>query len=92
MEQYGYKYELHPTTNSDGQYGVNISIQKKDHQTGKWIISASGFKPLKQNDKLELNNLDFMIAKDFNNYINNISLYNESILKSKDTLPIDFNK
>ena len=91
MEKYGYKYELHPTTNASGQYGVNISIQKKDHSTDKWVTSMSGFQPLKQNDKKALNDLDFNISTDFNNYINVINNYNSSILKSKDTLPINFN-
>ena len=92
MEQYGYKYELHPTKNNQGQYGVNISIQKKDHSTDKWTTTASYFQPLDPSNKGQLNELESKISTDFINYINVINNYNSSILDSKDTLPIDFNK
>jgi hypothetical protein len=91
MEEYGYKYELHPTLNQLGQRGVNISIQKKDHSLGTWKISSSGFFPINPNDKVGLNDLENKLVTDFNNYVNVVNMYNSSILNSKDTLPIDYN-
>jgi hypothetical protein len=92
MEQFGYKYELHPTKDNQGQYGVNISIQKKDHSTDKWKTTASYFQPLDPSNRGQLNQLESNISSDFTSYINVINNYNSSILNSKDTLPIDFNK
>lgn len=92
MEQFGYKYELHPTKDNQGQYGVNISIQKKDHSSDKWKTTASYFQPLDPSNRGQLNKLESSISEDFTNYINVINNYNSSILTSKDTLPIDFNK
>lgn len=91
MEQYGYKYELHPTKNNQGQYGINVSIQKKNHQTDKWLTTTSYFQALDPNNKGQLNEFESKISSDFINYINRINNYNSSILDSKDTLPIDFN-
>jgi len=92
MEQYGYKYELHPTKDNQGQYGVNVSIQKKNHNTDKWTTTASYFQPLDLSNRKKLNELESNISSDFVSYTNLINNYNSSILNSKDTLPIDFNK
>ena len=67
MSKMGFDYTAVGTTNTQGQYGIQLTLKKKDPITGK-IITEPHFLQVNPSDPESFSKLNTFINTSFNNY------------------------
>lgn len=82
MENFGYRYDIQRTKNSQGVPGLYITVGKKDHFNNKWYDTPGYFVPADPNDKNVLLDLENKLSTNFTQYLTTLENANATNLKS----------